>query len=824
MEYTILSKDNEFKFACSTDAPGSLQIYNTSYLSRVDTPAETLEGSFSVFDKNGTDMQEGDRILFKPDMNYREMIVQEIEKSNGTAVFYAENAVMKLSNENALPFPKPASAETINYYLANCVTQGTDIKIGINEVSDVRKQLEYTGTSDKKMARLVDILNAFDAEAELLPEMRGYGVLEVAGHVLNIYKKKGGEVLSSQLIDGVNITSVLTNRSIKELRTCIDLKGAALEGGSDQYVNIINIEYDDGEYFTPKGASMVYSRKAMDKWLPVNEYDKGLLMSWSYDTEDANELLQRGINELKKYDDVQISFEIKGLIGGAVGNYITVSTKMLGGEMLVSARIVQKEICLEDRSRDKNTAGDFIQQENEIDETVKKLMDELKEINHQYTCSILSDNGTVFKNGEGTTCLAADVRDAGTDVTDGFTIRWSKDGAELATGRSIIVDAENIDGKSVYRFDAQDKDGKIWGSCEVTVSNVADGTPGKNGDPGENGVGIAGADVQYYKSSSASVLSDGEWQAEAPAWEDGKYIWTKTVINYTDGTSGTTDAVCVSGGAGPQGPEGESVGVTVSAREPDEKYEGMLWKHTGSVTGLIPNASYRWNGSEWELFLFAAENIDVNTLSAIAANLGTVIAGVIENQDKSVEFDIEKGEYISKDSGGMSVIKIKNDKLDYVRAYTNARYYGMRVQSSGIRFYGGGEELMSDIENGELVCGLGLDQEHRDLLVWSKEGGREALLIDTLIKLQNQVFKYGSTHAMQISNASENLIYGCWGEQFYRYPGYYGNGAPTDWAGVMGTFPISGGGYIKAALSADCRLYLMRQTGDGTVQQAWTAQ
>ena len=131
---------------------------------------------------------------------------------------------------------------------------------------------------------------------------------------------------------------------------------------------------------------------------------------------------------------------------------------------------------------------------------------------------------------------------------------------------------------------------------------------------------------------------------------------------------------------------------------------------------------------------------------------------------------------------------------------------------------------MPDILNGELLCGIGLDQESRDLIVWSKEGNREAILIDTLIKLQEQVFKYGDMHVMRICNASGNLIYGCWAEQFYRYPGYYGNGAPTDWAGVMGTFPISNGGYIKAALSADCKLYLMRQASDGTVQQAWTAQ
>ena len=503
------------------------------------------------------------------------------------------------------------------------------------------------------------------------------------------------------------------------------------------------------------------------------------------------------------------------MIDGAVGNYITVSTTMLGEEMLVSARIIQKEICLENRSKDKNTAGDFIQEENEIDEAVKKLRDDLKNRNHQYTCMISTDNGTMFKNGEGTTKLTANVWDAGKDVTDDFTIIWSRDDVDIAVGRTIIVNAEDVSGNAVYRFDAQDSDGAVHGFCEVTVSDVNDGA---------NGV----SPIIIVNPDTSLTIKDvkGEQTTKTLKGEDGISAYQVAAKN---GFLGTEKEWLLSlegkdGEDGAPGPAGEPTGITATAAEPSKKYTGMLWKHTGNINGLIKNATYRWNGSKWELFLFVAENIDVKSLSAIAANLGTITAGVIENQDKNVKFDIKNGEYISKDDSGTSTIKIKNDNLDYVRAYTNARYYGMRIQNSGISFYAGGEELMPDILNGELLCGIGLDQESRDLIVWSKEGNREAILIDTLIKLQEQVFKYGDMHVMRICNASGNLIYGCWAEQFYRYPGYYGNGAPTDWAGVMGTFPISNGGYIKAALSADCKLYLMRQASDGTVQQAWTAQ
>ena len=76
------------------------------------------------------------------------------------------------------------------------------------------------------------------------------------------------------------------------------------------------------------------------------------------------------------------------------------------------------------------------------------------------------------------------------------------------------------------------------------------------------------------------------------------------------------------GDKGDTGPQGNPTGITVSAAEPTSKFTGMLWKHTGTVSGLVSNATYRWNGSSWELYLFTAENISVNDLAALNATIG----------------------------------------------------------------------------------------------------------------------------------------------------------------------------------------------------------
>ena len=63
------------------------------------------------------------------------------------------------------------------------------------------------------------------------------------------------------------------------------------------------------------------------------------------------------------------------------------------------------------------------------------------------------------------------------------------------------------------------------------------------GGKGKTGVGIKSIKEQYYKSTSSSNLSGGSWTTTPPVWEDGYYIWTRSQITYTDGSTGYTDHI-----------------------------------------------------------------------------------------------------------------------------------------------------------------------------------------------------------------------------------------------------------------------------------------
>lgn len=163
-----------------------------------------------------------------------------------------------------------------------------------------------------------------------------------------------------------------------------------------------------------------------------------------------------------------------------------------------------------------------IESSNEIgvlDDLIKKARDAIARIeesigqNKSYTCGITSDNGIVFKNNVGRTTLIAQVMNGTIDITDDYSTIWYKDGVACGTSRSVIVDAEDIDNKAVYKFISLDGNGMKMGECETTITNVYDGKDGAPGELGKDGSpGIDGVDgkTSYFHIAYADdALGNG---------------------------------------------------------------------------------------------------------------------------------------------------------------------------------------------------------------------------------------------------------------------------------------------------------------------------
>ena len=80
----------------------------------------------------------------------------------------------------------------------------------------------------------------------------------------------------------------------------------------------------------------------------------------------------------------------------------------------------------------------------------------------------------------------------------------------------------------------------------------------KQGKAGTS-VSISSTSVTYQISNSGTTTPTGTWQSTVQSTTVGQFLWTRTIVNYSDGSSTTSYAVAAHGATGPQGDPGVSI-------------------------------------------------------------------------------------------------------------------------------------------------------------------------------------------------------------------------------------------------------------------------
>ncbi len=83
------------------------------------------------------------------------------------------------------------------------------------------------------------------------------------------------------------------------------------------------------------------------------------------------------------------------------------------------------------------------------------------------------------------------------------------------------------------------------------------GPKGDKGDTGAAGRGVKSTAVTYQASSSGTTAPTGTWSTSVPSVSAGQYLWTRTVITYTDNTTSTLYSVGKMGSTGATGAKGD---------------------------------------------------------------------------------------------------------------------------------------------------------------------------------------------------------------------------------------------------------------------------
>ncbi len=541
---------------------GALHFYDDLLHNYLEGTSNTFDFKASARHPDSEFLAVGNKLSFRYHGRDYYMNIMNVKRTEYVVEVSAYGLVFELLNETTAAY-KASGAMSFEEYV-RAFNFADMLTVRLNEVADKRLVHEWSG-SETILARLFSLANVFSAEVEFVPVMNpNYTLNRIE---MNVYKEHTdgvqgiGRNRSDEILRyGLNVKGVTKTSDITELYTAIRPFGR--DGLTVRSLD--KKEYDvDGrvEFESPQGSWNILAVQAKDAF-PSNTIDsvadKYICKIWDFDTDNVNTLYGQALAELKKLCVPKVTYEIEGYTEADIGDTFTVQDEEFAPVLYLSVRISEQEISFTEPSRNKTRYSNVRELAAGVSDVLLAQMDRLLRENKTYSCTIVTDNGVVFKNGKGSTTLTACVRSGAVDVTDDFSIRWFKDGEIAAEGKSLTVAAGNVGEGAVFRFEADDGT-KVIGRYEVTLSCVydgEDGPPGKDGDPGKDGRGIAGTQVSYQASESGSVIPAGTWSESPPEALAGRYLWTRVVITYTDETSSTSYSVVRNGTDGVNGSDG----------------------------------------------------------------------------------------------------------------------------------------------------------------------------------------------------------------------------------------------------------------------------
>lgn len=509
--------------------PKALHFYNDELHTYLKGAACTFEFSVAAKHEDAQYLTVGNHLAFKyKDRDYYFNIMSADEDEN-TVTVESYALLFELLEEEKDAYTA-SKAMTFVEYMKVFDGPGA-VKIGINEISTYSRRLTWE-SSDNMLSRLYSLATNFDAEVEFVPKLNNdYSLKQIT---MNVYKEHSdttqgiGQDRSGEIIRyGKGLNGVERKMDITELCTAIRPYGTdniTISGLSKK-------EYDkDGNLEYQTSGTNILAVQAKDRFPSMlTDYttDRYAVKIWSYDTKDKKSLYSKALAKLKTLCVPKAEYTVEGYVDTQIGDTVTIEDTAFHPTLYLKARVTEQVISLTNKKNNKTTFDNFSELKSEVSETMTKQIEKLMDASKPYQCSVVSSDGTMFKNGEGTTALTAKVIDGGKDITDNLKITWLKEGTKISEEKSVTVKASDVSGTATYVLEVRDQGDTLRGTCEVTISNVNDGSDGEAGAQGPQG-------------------EKGETGAQGPQGEKGD-----------TGEQGPQGEQGLQGEKGPQGPQGE---------------------------------------------------------------------------------------------------------------------------------------------------------------------------------------------------------------------------------------------------------------------------
>ena len=325
----------------------------------------------------------------------------------------------------------------------------------------------------------------------------------------------------------------------------------------------------------------------------------------SVETTDEAVLEATALKTLKAGCYPAVTYEVKGDADLEPGDTVKVRDDQFFPTLLLEMRASEVHRSFSNPDEDRTVFTNFKELENKVDANLLARMEEMAEAAVPYTINISSDNGTTFKNSEGESLFKANLYKGEKLLASDVTWRWALDG-NVTVAMQYLAKASTIKDTAVLTVSAYIGNNEV-ATTEITLTNVNDGSDGKNGNdglPGKDGVGLKSTVVTYGLSTSETTQPTS-WTAQVPTLTKGKYLWTKTVWTYTDNTSETgyqKTYIAKDGNDGNDGIAGkDGVGIKSTTITYASSTSGTT-KPTSGWSSAIPTVSagnFLWTKTVW---------------------------------------------------------------------------------------------------------------------------------------------------------------------------------------------------------------------------------
>lgn len=502
MQIWIHDKNMRKVCALNNNVPGMLPYSNSQWHTYLEYSTSTFDFTIPkiVNGKLHEDIKyikDDMFVSFYYDNSYHVFYVSQLVENDISFQVTCNNTNLELAQEQSVGL-KSDNAQSVAWYLQHLDILGfTNLEIGVNEISDKTRKLEFE-PQETKLAQLHSLMSKFDAEFSFRTELNRDGT--VKHFIIDIFqqpddnhhgigKTRGDVVLHYQNeLKGVQVASDKTQ-----------LFNAGVFTGADG-INLESVEFEEKnelgqvEFYSRKGSSYVFaplSRERYPSTMNPNNADNWTRKDFQTEYKDVNSLKGYALRTIKQYAyplltytvDVQSSFMDK-YKDVNLGDTVKIINNNFRGGLALEARVSEMVISFDMPLNNSVVFTNFKRLVNKPSDNLQQRIDEIAARALPYRVEITTTNGTAFKNGVGRSTVRPVLKQG--DKTVNATWRFVIDGTIKYVGMTYDMVASEITQPTALTVSAW-VDNKEVASEEVTFLNVSDGRNGTKGDPGPKG-------------------------------------------------------------------------------------------------------------------------------------------------------------------------------------------------------------------------------------------------------------------------------------------------------------------------------------------------